>query len=232
MTSRPLSTDDVHVWRIPLDVPPATLDRLASLVSGDERDRADRFYFDRDRNRFLAARGALRMILGSYLDSDPSLLSFHYGPRGKPSLAGSPLEFNLTHSAGLALCAVALGRRLGIDVEALRPLPDAAAIAERFFSDAERRALRSVTEAQRTLAFFQCWTRKEAYIKAIGEGLSMPLDRFDVSLLPGEPARLLAVAGDPDAPRRWTLHDLDPGPGLVAAIAVEGPCSRPSCFPF
>jgi 4'-phosphopantetheinyl transferase len=221
-----LRPETIHVWRIALDLPPDALARFRESLSADEQARADRFRFETHRDHFVAGRGALRAILSRYVGIAPDQLAFTYGPQGKPALsnAGDGLEFNLTHSHGLALLALGPGGRIGIDLEQLRPMDDAERIAERFFSARERDALRAIPAEGKVEAFLRCWTRKEAFIKAIGEGFSMPLDRFDVSLDPGAGARLLSVADRPDEAARWTLIELDLAPGFLAAVAIQGPC--------
>lgn len=219
------SGDEVDVWRVFLSNPRPSLVVLHDLLADDERRRARRFRFDRDRDRYVVARGSLRLILGRYLDADPRTLVFDYESNGKPLLGGrfrGRLDFNLSHSHEVALCAVASGRRIGVDVELIRPQIDAEGIAERFFSAHEVAALRSTPEELRTRAFFDGWTRKEAFIKATGSGLTVPLDGFDVSLSPGAPARLLAVAGDPREASGWRLASIDAGSPYAAALAVEG----------
>jgi 4'-phosphopantetheinyl transferase len=200
--------------------------RLRGTLAEDERVRAARFHFEKDRCRFVAARGALRAILGRYLRVPPARLRFRYGPHGKPALAaefaGSGLEFNVSHSHSLALLAVARGRALGVDVERLRADAAGREIAERFFSAYEVSALCGLPAARQPRAFFDCWTRKEAYVKARGEGLSFPLADFDVSLRPGEPAALLCVRGDEREAERWTLRALDVAPDYAAALVAEG----------
>jgi 4'-phosphopantetheinyl transferase len=198
-------------------------------LSADELARAKRLRLPADRHRFIASRGALRQILSGYLNTEAQRLRFRYGPHGKPSLAGPaepcpleqpPLHFSLSHSADLALVAVSRGRRVGVDVE--RVCADVSSeVVARCFSRREQDELQSLPAHIQHLAFFDCWTRKEAYLKARGEGLSIPLHRFDVSLAPGQPARLLHSAGDPDECSRWSLADLRPGPGFVATLAVE-----------
>jgi 4'-phosphopantetheinyl transferase len=203
------------------------VDELAASLSPDERDRAGAFVRERDRRHFTVGRGVLRAILSRYAGIPPKQVRFCYGPHGKPALdeahGGQTLRFNLAHSHDLALYAVTRGREIGVDLEWVgRPVPDAATIAEHYFSAAERARLRALPELLRHEAFYNCWTRKEAYLKARGEGLSLPLDQFDVSLAPGEPAALLSSHGDPGEVVRWTLWALIPGPGYVAALAVEG----------
>ena len=221
-----LGCDEVHVWRATLDQTQSQIQSFLHNLAADEQARAERFYFERDRERFIVARGVLRAILGGYLNQAPECLSFCYRSHGKPALAGESggdvIRFNVSHSHGIALYAVTRGREVGIDLEHIRSDLVVEEIAERFFSRREVAMLRALpTEAQRQ-AFFRCWTRKEAYIKARGEGLSLPLDQFDVSLAPGEPAALLGTRPDPSEASRWSLQELIPTPGYVAALAVEG----------
>ncbi len=221
-----LASDEVHVWRACLDVPPATIDCFLQTLSTDERTRADRFCFQSDREHFIAAHGILRAILERYVSRAPECLSFCYGSHGKPSLTGesggNTIRFNLSHSHSVALYAIARSREVGVDLEFIRRDLDFEQIAERFFSRRERTTLRALPMEMHQFAFFLCWTRKEAYIKARGEGLSLPLAAFDVSLTPGEPAALLSTRPDSDEARRWSLRELNLAPGFVAAVAVEG----------
>jgi 4'-phosphopantetheinyl transferase len=199
---------------------------LQGVLSHDELERAGRFKFDRDNRRFVVSRGLLRDVLSRYAGIDPALLRFTYGPKGKPGLETTPpntgLHFNLSHAHELMMIAISVDTPLGIDVEYVRELPDLDDIARGFFSASEYSDLRRTPRTQRTEAFFNCWTRKEAYVKAIGDGLSAPLDRFDVTLTPGEPARIRGFAGDPANATRWSLYHLEPEPGYVGALAVKG----------
>jgi 4'-phosphopantetheinyl transferase len=222
-----LGNNDVHVWLATLDQPPSEIDNYLKLLSADERARADRFYFEKDREHFIVARGVLRSILGCYLDRSPEGLSFYYSSHGKPALTSESgreaISFNLSHSHGMALYAVGLARKIGIDLELIRDGPPGEKIAEHFFSTQEILTLRAFPATVQKHAFFLCWTRKEAYIKARGEGLSLPLGQFDVSLTPGAPAELLGARPDPLEAARWSLHDLTTElPGYAAALAVEG----------
>jgi 4'-phosphopantetheinyl transferase len=221
-----LPADEVHVWRASLSQPPERLERWRGALAPDERERAARFHFERDRRRFVAARGQLREVLSRYAGLAAGDLRFLYASHGKPYLAdesgGAWLRFNVSHAGELALYAVARGRELGVDIEEVRADVEHEEIAGQFFSAPEAAALRALAAGLRREAFFLCWTRKEAYIKGIGEGLSLPLDSFDVSLTPGEPAALLAVRGDAREAARWTLKDLDVGPGYHAALVAEG----------
>lgn len=216
-----LLQEHVHVWRAALDQPAACVQRLSTTLSADERARAARFYFERDRRRFIVGRGSLRTILGRYLGLQPEQLRFCYSAHGKPYL-DLALRFNLAHSHGLALYAITSGREVGVDVEYVHPITGLDRLVERFFSARERTALRALPASQKQEAFFNCWTRKEAYVKAIGDGLACPLDQFDVSLTPGKPARVLSVAGDSRRACRWFIQGVASAPGYVAAVATTG----------
>ena len=226
---------EVQVWRAFLDVLPSYLESLCPILSVTERERAARFHFERDRSRFIVARASLRILMGYYLRKPPSAIRFGYGPHGKPFLVGEEtvdLRFNVSHSQGLALYAVTLGAEVGVDLEYSDGNMDFEAIAERFFSVREIAALRSLPEHEKRKAFFACWTRKEAYIKARGEGLLVSLNSFSVSLIPGEPARLLDVQSDPVESSRWSFLELVPEPRYVGALAVEGRGWRPRYWDF
>lgn len=221
-----LESHEVHVWRASLDQPKPYLYCLRQTLSLDERARAARLYFVRDRDRFCAARGLLRSILSTYLDIQPDQLRFHYSGAGKPALAilrdGRNLSFNLSHSHGTALYAITYYRAVGIDIERIRPDLRAEQIARSFFAPAEVAELFAIPAALRPQAFFSCWTRKEAYAKARGDGLSLPLDQFQVSLAPGAPVALLSTQWDPQEAFRWSLYDLAIGQAYAAALAIEG----------
>lgn len=222
--------DEVHLWRAHLKQPPGVLSSLRGWLSAGERERAARFHFDRDRERFVAARAALRDVLGRYLRVAPGLIQFAYGEHGKPGLGGesaaSSLTFNLSHSRELALVAVARSKAVGVDVEFVREDFACAEVAARFFSPDECSALGALPPgAPYAEGFFNCWTRKEAYIKARGLGLSIPLDSFTVSLAPGETARLLRADDEEHGASRWSLLDVCAGEGYAAALAAEGTIS-------
>jgi 4'-phosphopantetheinyl transferase len=220
----------IRVWRADLDRPEPEIEALGALLSADERARADRFRFAIDRRRFTAARGLLRVLLGRTLGTPPGEIAFSYGACGKPALsrpADSGLEFNLTHSHGMALIATSWGPSVGIDLEFQRVAFDFRGIAGRFFTPREFGQIEALPEAAQRPAFFRGWTLKEAFLKARGNGLWLGLDQFEVSIDPEVPARLLRTAWDPDEARRWTLHDLDVADGFAAALAVEGVVSGP-----
>ncbi|HZP83813.1 MAG TPA: 4'-phosphopantetheinyl transferase superfamily protein [Chthonomonadaceae bacterium] len=219
-----LPLDEVHVWRGSLVQPAAFVESLATTLSPDERARAAAFYFERDRQRFLVGRGLLRALLSAYLGIPARRIAFTYGPRGKPALSeacGCDLTFNVSHSHDLALYAITRARRIGVDIERIREL-DVEGVAARFFSPAEIAALRALPAQERPAAFFRCWTRKEAFVKARGDGLALPLNQFDVSLTPGA-ARLSSIRWDTEEAARWHLEELSVGGHYVAALAVEGP---------
>lgn len=229
-----LTSNDIHIWWAALDQPEWRVQQLAQTLSVDESIRADRFHFEQDRKRFIARRGILRTLLGGYLGIEPDRLQFYYGSHGKPALAenssGSTVRFNLSHSQGIAVYAVTRNSEIGIDIESIRFLSDAEQIAKRFFSAQEYAVFQTLTPSQKQPAFFKCWTCKEAYLKAIGDGLALPLDQFDVSLSPREPAKLLSIKGDSQSAHGWFLQELTPVSGYVAALAVEGYGWRTSCW--
>ena len=220
--SRALPSDEIHVWTFSVtDARPAHL----GLLSDDERERAGRFRHARAYSHFVLGRATLRQILSDYLDRDPAGIFFDYGAHGKPSLsdeAETGLHFNLSHSHELAVLAMTRGRAVGVDVEQINPERATDEIARRFFSAFEWGALQQLPAKQRTAAFFRCWTSKEAFIKLIGDGLTFPLDAFDVSPLLGEPPAILSVNGDANEARRWSLRELAVPPGYAATLVVEG----------
>ena len=226
--------DEVSVWYAPLDLPSSRLPDLAETLSAEERGRAGRFHFERDRSRYVAAHGHLRAVLGRCLGVAPVQIEFRCGPYGRPELAGAcadaGLSFNMSHSYAVALYAVARGRRVGVDVERVRPDFACLGTARRFFSPREVAALEALPADRRVEAFFNCWTRKEAYVKARGMGLSMRLDSFDVSLAPGQPAALLRTAHDPADAVRWSLRALAPAAGYVGAVVALGRDWRLRCW--
>lgn len=226
--SSPLATPElgrgeIHVWRASLSTDQPTLRNLESTLAGEERGRAGRFIFERDRERYIAARGILRNLLGRYLRCAPQTIEFVYGVRGKPAVASAGSQpaicFNLSHSHGLTVVAIGQEREIGIDVELIRPEFAGEEIAKRYFSAKEIAELGKLPAELRTEGFFLCWTRKEAYIKARGDGLQIPLDSFDVSLSPGTPVTLSSV----DEPR-WCIESFVPSlvSDLRYAAAVVG----------
>ncbi len=229
-----LEADDIHVWYVELKGSPAVKQALFEILSTDERERSKRFRFQKHRHRFVIARGMLRVLLARYLWVKPDQVRFDYGPYGKPSLAKShgrsTLRFNLAHSHEVGLYAMVHNRAIGIDVEFMREDFDVVTLASEHFSAVELASLYSLPIAKQKEGFFNCWTRKEAYIKAVGQGLSLPLNGFDVSLSPGVPAELLRIGGDPQPALRWSLHELPVGSEYRAAVAVEGKIDGVKCW--
>src|SRR3984957_15367111 len=215
----------VHLWIVRLEAGEDNFARSLAVLSPEETARAERFHFDRHRRAFILGRAGLRFLLASYLDMDAAAVQFVYGPQGKPALApmlkNDPclLRFNASHSGDLAAYAFTTGWEIGVDVERYRALPDLENIARRFFSSEEPNELLELSLTERTPGFFNCWTRKEAYIKAMGGGLSIPLDSFRVTLVPGAAARMVSLDGSNHAAGHWTLHDFTPAPDYAGAIA-------------
>jgi 4'-phosphopantetheinyl transferase len=222
---------EVHIWRIDLDTPALPVESLAASLSTTEHERAAKFRSAQHRERWIVARGAMRQILARYAGIEPAALVFETEQLGKPRLAlpEPEIPFNLTHTAGLALLAIAAGGRIGVDAEFIRPLSDLRQLAERFFSSTEAGEILSMDEGLQPAAFFACWTRKEAFLKALGKGLHAPLDQFAVNVKPDEPPRLISV--DWQEPSDWYLSDLSEQ-NLAATVAIDTPISRVERFSF
>lgn len=214
----------VDLWAVGLDVTPDVVAAYGELLSPDERERAARFRFDHLRRRFTVARGVLRVLLASYTGRAAREIVFRYAEGGKPSVAGGP-HFNLAHAGEVAVYAFCAASEVGVDVEPVRPIEELDAIAAQFFAPQEHAELESLHEHERTEAFFHCWTRKEAYIKASGRGLAEPLDRFVVSVHPSARPAIRSIEGHPQAAAHWLLHPFTPAPGYVATLAVPTPLS-------
>ncbi len=231
----------VHLWLLSLDQPAWPAEANADCLDRQETDRAQRFHFDEHRRRYIAGRGQLRHLLAGYLHAAPGDVHFSYGEQGKPFLdpchagaAGhSMLHFNLSHSENVALLGVTRDAEIGVDVEAVRAMLDAGDVARDNFSPSEVDAWERLPDEVRDEGFFACWSRKEAVVKAMGGGLSIPLDSFQVTLDPNAPARLLSIAGEPAAPQRWTLWGERVMPGYWGAVAAKAPALeiRRFCLP-
>lgn len=223
--ARRLSTGHVHLWRASLNLPPGRIRALERFLSHDELARAKRFVVRGARDRYTTARAVLRNILARYVSAAPADVRFSYTEHGKPDLVHpeTSLRFNVTHSHDLAVYALTAGQPVGVDVEYLyrRAIVDRLRIAHRFFSDREYNALAATPRYRRDRAFLACWTRKEAFVKAIGQGLSCPLDQFDVTVDPDGPAELLATRWDVFDAQRWSMVSVDPGPDYIGALVVK-----------
>ena len=220
--SSPTPHKGVHVWQLMLAEHASSHSLCQSVFSADEQERAARFHFEEHRNDFLIARAFLRTVLGAYLKIEPAAVQFVYNEFGKPSVPAGPennLFFNLSHSNHVALLAVTRETEVGVDIEQIRSIEPG--LAERYFSATEIRALQQLPKDLYQEGFFNCWTRKEAYIKARGKGLSLPLDKFDVSLAPGQPARMLQIRDSEDQASSWQLAHLTPARGFVGAVAMR-----------
>jgi 4'-phosphopantetheinyl transferase len=221
-----LRSRDVHVWRLrPAEY---DVDHGWSLLSTDERERASRFYLDVHRNFYVATHAAVRRVIGSYLNKAPDALTLLEGLNGKPAVSNATLEFNLSHSGEFALLAISSDARVGVDVERWRHAHAAELItlATRFFSEREREGVcdSTLNDACVVQRFYAVWSRKEAYLKASGVGITGGLDHFSMSH--DEPARLLEDQHDADAMSRWTVAALPVGNGYAAALVAEAPVNR------
>lgn len=214
--------DAVDLWRARLDVPAG---RFEPLLSADEKQRAERLVLEHRRREFVVSRGTLRIILARYLNAGPAALEFQTNSQGRPFLAGKWGKpgpgFNLSHSGGRMLLAVANSAEVGVDLERIRPVPGLERIAGRFFAPGEAERLFGLPGEERLEAFFACWTRKEAFLKALGQGLLFPLKGFEVEFLPGRPAGVISIGGDVEPAREWILRDVDAGEEFAAALALR-----------
>ena len=218
-----LSEEEAHVWRADLEIDERVQSSLLNLLSPDEKRRALKFRFAKDSRNFIATRGILRSLIGKYLEIKPAEVCFQYNQFGKPGITNNnPLQFNISHSQNMALFAFSKKHNVGVDVEFLNPNIQVKDIAINFFSRNEIRKLLSLPDQQKPLGFFNCWTRKEAFIKAVGAGLSFPLDKFEVSMEPDKPAKLLATDWDPNAASKWSIYSISLGSNFVGSLAIEG----------
>jgi len=222
---RAILNDEIEVVVVDLDVPDSEKAEARMLLSGEERRRADQFIFERDRNRYVVARAWLRKLLGERLETNPEAVEFCYGDYGKPALANQtasePLYFNVSHSGGVAVYAFSQSHKIGVDVEAITEMSDRDDVAMNCFSDHEIETFQKLDESDKSLGFFNCWTRKEAFVKALGDGLRFPLNSFDVTLSPDEPAEILRIGEQTGRECGWKLFSFAPLPGFVGAVAVH-----------
>jgi 4'-phosphopantetheinyl transferase len=221
-----LPRGEVHIWTASLDLPALAVWKLYETLDADEKKKAERFHFEKDRRRFVTAHAILRNLLGLYPGVKPEAVRFRHGEFGKPALsaefAEANLYFNLSHSQRIALYGFSRGCEIGVDVEYMRDISEMERIVEGFFSIRENEIFRSLPESQKKEAFFNGWTCKEAFIKALGDGLSLPLDKFHVSLVPGESGKLLGIEGDSKEASHWCIRDLQPAHNYAGAFAVKG----------
>jgi 4'-phosphopantetheinyl transferase len=225
MKPLPLGPEEIHVWRAPLEQPDAIVRDYWHILSGDEQARSERYSFEKDKRSFIVRRGVLRAIVSRYLGISRSQVRFVYGPHGKPHLEDPEsfegIQFSSASSRGLGLWAFCKNRQIGVDLECIRSAVAYEEIASQFFSTAEREALSQLPDALKLAGFFACWTQKEAYVKARGEGFSLAFSRFEVSAGPGKAAKLISVEGNPQEARRWSLEYLDVGQDYAAALAIS-----------
>ena len=212
---------EVHVWRVPLNIPDKLLNQLFQLLNKDENDRANRFHFEKDRKRYISTRGHLRVLLGKYLKQEPDTLVFRYNKYGKPFLTDNSIEFNVSHSNDLGLIAFDQDQEIGVDIEWMRPDFGGLKIAKRFFSSEEVLELEALPPDEQAQGFFNCWSRKEAYIKALGKGLAIPLDKFSVNLSPGIKAVLLSTTHNPQALYNYKLFNIKTDPDYASALICD-----------
>ena len=224
--SLPLHPGDVHIWHIQLDQSPQVTTSLTHLLDPQETLRAYRFHFDHDQRHFIVAHGVMRVILGAYCHLPPQMLRFDTNRFGKPylfhTLLSPNLRFNLSHTQDHALLAITIGYEVGVDIEYIKPLSDIDMIAQQYFSHSERESLLTLADHDKMHAFYTCWSRKEAFIKALGLGLALPLDHFTVSLVPEDTAKIIHVVHNQSALQRWFLYDLPPIPHCATALATRG----------
>jgi 4'-phosphopantetheinyl transferase len=227
-----LRSGDVHIWWTSLDHLGSRLQEYEQVLSADERARADSFRFERDRNRFIAKRGMLKEILGYYLGVEANTIRFDYGTNGKPRIGdyypGGAIEFNVSHSEGIALYGFCRDHQIGVDIEYRRDFPEMGRLAELFFSKGEKELVGTLGGAEKVDAFFRCWTRKEAITKATGVGLSYPLNSLDVLTDPVGRPQALKIDGSLERTTKWSIRDLTLCSGFAAAFAVE---QRPGQLP-
>jgi 4'-phosphopantetheinyl transferase len=230
----PLADNEIHVWATVLAAPANILESFARSLSPDETERARKFKFEKHRNRYIAGRGALRAMLGQYLDVHPSRLRFVYLENGKPMLAeefaSAGIHFNLAHTGELALMALTRIGQVGVDVECVRPVKNVDELVARFFSPRENELFQKVPDADKPAAFFNLWTRKEALLKATGEGITRSLSLVEVSFLPGEAARLISISGDAAKAAQWIVRELSPAKGYTAAVAIQAQDVQVQCW--
>jgi 4'-phosphopantetheinyl transferase len=228
-----LNSTDIHIWKAKLNISLSTQNDFWQILSADEKTRANRFRFPHLRMHYIAARGVLRNLIAQYLSISPADIQFNYGKQGKPFLVNFPnFKFNVSHSEDLAVFAFAKEMEIGIDVEYINPKIDIEVIAPNFFSQNEVTTLFKLAPKERITGFFNCWTRKEAFIKAKGGGLSIPLDQFEVTLLAKDTPKILAINWAPEDVKNWSLFSFNPRKEFVGALTTNGNIEKVSFFEF
>ena len=215
----------VHIWQADLDLQADHIDILWSLLSESEKSRAARFHFERDRNRYITAHGTLRQLLGRYLNVPAQDVRFNYGDYGKPELANDHADghiyFNMSHSSATALYGFTRNCPIGVDIERIKEIPDMDEVAGQFFSAKEKNVFKKLAQVKKIRAFYRCWTVKEAFVKAVGHGLHLPLESIEVCIEPDQPNRLVQVNGDEREASKWWVKELTPGNGFAGAFAAR-----------
>jgi 4'-phosphopantetheinyl transferase len=230
-----LVDDEVHVWRAYVDPEESFLRTMRKTLSEDEIARAEQFYFKKDRDRYVAARGMLRTILSRYLQMPPNQLQFIYNPHGKPALTeiidSGGMRFNLSHSYEMVLYAITRKREVGVDLEHIKVRPLQEDIAERFFSPEETLWIRTLPQEKQAGAFFACWTAREAYLKARGDGIALHAGSPGISFIPdSKTTRASVIREAGEGGRTWSIWQLEPAPGYAGALVVEGDEMNLRCF--
>lgn len=218
-----LEKNDVHIWCTNLDLSREKIQQLETILSQEEINRANQFYFEKHRHRFIVARSSLRIILGQYINIKSDRIQFDYTPKGKPYLVGrEEIEFNVSHSENMSLYGVTGNRPIGVDIEYLRPIEDAAKLAKRFFCPSEYEVISPLAPGEREKAFFRAWTAKEAFLKATGEGIGGGLDQVEIDLTSQESIKLLKIQNNCHAANEWSLLPLILADDYIGAVVVKG----------
>lgn len=228
-----VNTGEVHLWQVDLLEPPRPLRYYMAIISEEEAARAARFYFEKDRHQFIVGRAVLRELLGRYLSLDPASIDFKFSDFGKPAFPNpAGIQFNISHSGGMALMGFTQTAEIGVDLEKIKPDLEIEQIASRFFAIKEKAALLQQPVHRQAASFYQCWTSKEAFIKAHGQGLSLPLDQFEVEVHPDKPAALKAVHWDPKLVENWDLYGFIPKEHFVGAVVCDRKIENVRFFTF
>lgn len=228
-----LSRGEVHLWKVDLLKPPRPFHYYKDIISEAEATRAARFYFEKDQRQFIVGRASLRELLGQYLTQEPRSIQFTFSEFGKPFFPNiQELQFNISHSGGLALMGFTIQAQIGVDLEKIKPKLEIEQIASRFFAEKEKNTLLQLPVDRQAVSFYQCWTSKEAFIKAHGQGLSLPLDQFEVEVHPDQPAALKAVHWEPKLVDSWDLHGFIPAENFVGAVVCDRKIEKVNFFMF